>query len=138
MTDAVIREALRLHPPIWGVARESIAPLTLGGHAIEAGALLVAAAWVVQRDPRWWGADALAFRPERWQAEHSRPRLAWFPFGAGSHLCIGMRLALLEMTLAVATWSRHLTLHPLAAPPELTSAVTMRPKHGVPLRAAPR
>lgn len=137
-TDAVVREALRLYPPLWGVAREAIESFKLGDHQVEPGTLLVASAWVIQRDPRWWGADALAFRPERWLEAHERPRLAWFPFGAGPHTCIGMRLAMTEMVLALATWMRHLQLHPLASPPELTMAVTVRPKHGVPLRATPR
>lgn len=137
-TDAVVREALRLVPPIWGVAREATAPLTLGGHDIAPGALLVASAWVIQRDPRWWGPDPLAFRPERWLEDTTRPRLAWFPFGAGAHLCIGMRLALLEMVLAVAEWSKCLHFTAAAPPPALVTSLTVRPKHGVPLRVSPR
>ncbi len=137
-TDAVVREALRLFPPLWGVAREATAPFTLDGYPIEPGALLVASAWVIQRDPRWWGADALAFRPERWLEAHTRPRLAWFPFGAGPHLCIGMRFAMVELVLTIATLTRHLHLHPVGAPPELITSLTTRPKHGVPLRATPR
>jgi cytochrome P450 len=137
-TDAVVREALRLYPPIWGVAREATAPLTLRGHAIAPGALLVASAWVVQHDERWWAPDPLAFRPERWLSECERPRLAWFPFGAGPHLCIGMRLALMEMVFAVAEWSQRLHFHASTPPPELITTLTMRPKHGVPLRVTAR
>lgn len=136
--DAVVREALRLYPPIWGVAREATAPLTVGGFAVAPGSLLVASAWVVQRDPRWWGPDPETFRPERWLTDDAaRPRLAWLPFGAGPHTCIGMRLALVEMVLAVATWSRRLQLHADGDPPTLTTTLTIRPRSGVHLRATP-
>lgn len=137
-TDAVVREALRLYPPIWGVARETTAPLRVGGHAVEPGSVLVAASWVVHRDPRWWGDDPLVFRPERWLEDRARPRLAWLPFGAGPHTCIGMRFALVEMVLAVAVWARRLRLRADADPPELDSSVTLRPRRGVPLRVSPR
>ncbi len=137
-TDAVVREALRLYPPIWGVAREVTAPLTLGEYAVDPGMLVVASAYVIQRDPRWWGPDADAFRPERWHEDSTRPRFAWFPFGAGPHLCIGMRFALMEMTLTLALWCRRLRFHALAPPPRLVTTLTMRPPDGVPLRAEPR
>ncbi|MCY1057566.1 cytochrome P450 [Nannocystis sp. SCPEA4] len=139
-TDAVTREALRLYPPLWGVAREAIAPFSLSGYSVVPGMLLVAAAWVIQRDPRWWGADALTFRPERW-LEHNpstRPRFAWFPFGAGPHLCIGMRFAMMEMVFALATWARRLRFHAESAPPALTTAVTVRPRHPMSLRITAR
>jgi cytochrome P450 len=137
-TDAVVREALRLYPPIWGVAREATASFPLGDYTVDPGTLLVASAWVIQRDPRWWGPDADNFRPERWLEPTTRPRFAWFPFGAGPHLCIGMRFALMEMVIAVATWARTLRFEPLAGPPSLTTSVTMRPTHGVPLRVLAR
>lgn len=137
-TEAVAREALRLYPPLWGVAREATAPLTLGGYSVPPKTLMIASAWVIQRDPRWWGSDALAFRPERWLEGANRPRFAWFPFGAGPHLCIGMRHAMMEMVLALATWSRRLRFSAEGGPPKLVSRLTLLPKRGVPLRVTAR
>ena len=47
-----------------------------------------------------FAADAGAFRPERWLGEDGRPikePKGFMPFGSGPRLCLGMRLANMEM-----------------------------------------
>ncbi|KIG19416.1 putative cytochrome P450 hydroxylase [Enhygromyxa salina] len=136
--EAVVHESLRLIPPIWGVAREATEPTEIGGYRVEAGTNVIASAWVIQRSVRWWGDDALEFRPERWLGERERVRFAWFPFGAGPHLCIGMRFALIEMSLALACWARELRFEVLGPAPGLTSVLTTRPTRAVEVRASAR
>lgn len=138
-TSGFVREVLRLHPPIWGVSRQAVESTTIGGYPVEPGTQVIAAAGVVHRDPRWWGADADAMRPERWIEDSDRPRLSWIPFGAGPHLCIGMQLAMVEMTVAVAIWSRLVRIRCEAEAPEFTLRITNLPKHDIPLtvRGAP-
>ncbi|PRP98513.1 Epi-isozizaene 5-monooxygenase/(E)-beta-farnesene synthase [Enhygromyxa salina] len=135
LLEAVVHESLRLIPPIWGVAREALEPTQIGNLRVAAGTQVVASAWVIQRSTRWWGPDALDFRPERWLDQGQRTRFAWFPFGAGPHLCIGMRFALIEMSLALACWVRRLRFVALGPSPALTSVVTTRPTHPVQVRA---
>jgi cytochrome P450 len=67
--------------------------------------------WIVHRDPRWWP-DADAFQPERWlpggsALDPARPKFSYFPFGAGTRVCIGEQFAWLEGTLALATIARR-------------------------------
>jgi cytochrome P450 len=76
LLEAVIRETLRLHPPAPLVVRRLEAPLACpaagGVKGAVAQALLpagsAAAVWLhaVHRDAAAWGADADAFRPQRW------------------------------------------------------------------------
>lgn len=65
-TDAVLREALRLYPPVWLIGRRARHDVVIGGRTIPAGTIVVCSQWVVHRDPRWF-ADPTAFRPERWR-----------------------------------------------------------------------
>ncbi len=53
--------------------------------------------------PEFWDKPE-EFDPERFLPEKikNRPRFAYFPFGAGSRVCIGQNLALLEAQLAIA------------------------------------
>jgi len=95
--DALAREALRLHPPVWTLARRVRADVALGVHRLRAGTELLIPAWVLHRQPRWWR-DPERFAPERFHLAsplHTRPpRGAWLPFGGGRRKCLGERLAL--------------------------------------------
>ncbi|HMA47019.1 MAG TPA: cytochrome P450, partial [Frankiaceae bacterium] len=141
VTRAVVAETLRLYPPAYAVGRRATRDLELDGWRVPAGALLVVSQWVTHRDPRWWGEDAEQFRPGRWldgegrfgDTAPGRPRLAYFPFGAGSRVCIGESFAWTETVLLLATLARSWT--PAVAPgwvADVRPAITLRPAGGIP------
>jgi cytochrome P450 len=105
-TEQVIRESMRVYPPVYRILRETGEPVDIGGYAFEEGTKLTLPQWNVHRDPRWWD-DPEQFRPERWAGEADRPEYAYFPFGGGPRRCIGMRFALIEAQLILATIARH-------------------------------
>lgn len=132
-TERVVKESMRLFPPVPIIVREAIEPDTIGGYDVPAGATVYASQWVVHRDSRWYD-DPLAFRPERWtdELEASLPRLAYFPFAAGPRRCIGDRFAMLEARLILATMYQnyHLELRS-DRNIEVIPTVTSRPKEDV-------
>ena len=134
-TEKVVKESMRLYPPVPGVVREPVKPDIVGSYEIPAGATVRMHQWVVHRDPRWYD-DPLAFRPERWtdEMEASLPKLAYFPFAAGPRRCVGDRFAMLEARLLLAAVYRrcHLELAP-GTDLDLMATVTARPKDEVPL-----
>ena len=134
--DWVVKEAMRLYPPAWGVGREAVRDCEVGGYRVPKGTQVFAFQWVVHRDPRWYD-DPLAFRPERWgeEAVSRLPRYAYFPFGGGARVCIGNYFATMEAVLILATIARRFRLR-LAdeSPVELVPAMTLRPKGGVLMR----
>ena len=140
-TRAVFSEAMRLRPPAYATSREVITPIVLGGHEIPVGAQVVVSPWVTHRDPRWW-TEPLRFDPDRWLAPRSEPQLkgAYFPFGAGTRVCIGEQFAWTEGILLLATlaqrWRFRLTVP--AASVRAQPAVTLRPSPGVPVVCEPR
>jgi cytochrome P450 len=103
-TRAVMAEALRLFPPAWVVAREALKDCRVGHMPIAKGTILVMSQYLVHRDPRFF-ARADVFDPSRWcsPATTWRPKLAYFPFGAGPRACIGEGLAWMEGVLILAT-----------------------------------
>ena len=66
-------------------------------------------AWVVQRDRKTFGEDCDSYRPERWLADsdstHKMER-AMLQFGAGSHVCLGQNIALMEIYKLVPSLMR--------------------------------
>ena len=130
-TRAVLAESMRLHPPAWTVGREPLQDFEAGGYRIRAGSIVLTSPWILHHDPRWWGGDVQAFRPERWMApdfEASLPRFAYFPFGGGARKCIGEGFAWMEGVLALATLARRWRLR--HAP-----GAQVLPRPGITLRA---
>lgn len=132
-TRQVFAESMRLYPPAWAVSRKAIEPLTIGGYPVPAGAGVLASQWIAHRDPRFFEEPA-SFRPERWTEEFEAglPKLAYFPFGGGPRLCIGMGFAWMEGVLLLATIGRRWRMrlvpgHPVEPHPR----ITLRPRNGV-------
>ncbi len=135
--EMVFAEAMRLYPPVWVTARTCALPYEIAGYPIEPGAILLAPQFCVHRDPRFYP-DPLAFDPERFSesGKAERPRFAYFPFAAGSRQCIAEGLAWMEGVLVLAAIARSWRLMPLDGAPKqiaLQPAISLRPKHGVPL-----
>ena len=137
-TQAVFREALRLYPPVWALARIATRDVRLGRLSLAEGGTVVISQWVVHRDPANFDRP-LAFHPERWLPPHEPPPAgAYFPFGAGSRLCIGERFAWLEGVLVLATLARRWRVIPHDPAPAIDARFTLRPRGGMPatIRAA--
>jgi cytochrome P450 len=139
-TDRIIKESMRLYPPAWTVARETVAPVTFGEYTIPPGRFIFATQWVSHRDPRFF-TDPEQFIPERWEGnfEKSLPRGAYFPFGAGPRICIGNTFALMEARLVMATLAQHYSLK--LAPGQVVATramITLRPCHGMRMQLVPR
>jgi cytochrome P450 len=107
-TTAVVKESMRLYPPVWMTAREAVKECEISGYRIAAGVSLALSPWVPHRDPRWF-ADPDAFRPERWLdgSLDGLPKFAYLPFGGGPRLCTGASLAKLALPLVIATVVRR-------------------------------
>lgn len=99
--DGVILETLRLFPPVWANERQAVEPVEEAGRTWAAGDRAVISTYHLHRNPELW-TDPDRFDPGRFQPTSEGPwrpahRFAYFPFGAGPHLCIGRHLAMLEM-----------------------------------------
>lgn len=138
--NRVINESLRLWPPFWAMTREAVSEDNIGGYRIPAGSLIVVSPYVTQRHPAFWD-EPEKFDPERFRPERSagRHRFAYFPFGAGPRVCIGLPNAMLTLQtcLAMLTQRYHLELVP-DHPIRVHTAMTMRPKYGMLMSLKPR
>ncbi|MCX8063297.1 MAG: cytochrome P450, partial [Anaerolineales bacterium] len=111
LLDAVIKEALRLYPPIHIGNRRVAEPLELEEGTIPAGARLFYSIYLTQRDRRIWEA-AEEFRPQRFLGGRHTPPFAYVPFGGGPRACIGAAFGQLEARLVLTFLLRHFTFEP--------------------------
>ena len=65
--EAVLKESMRIYPPVWVVARRSPEDFPLGEYVVPAGAYLQVSPYVTHRDERYFPAP-LTFDPHRWTA----------------------------------------------------------------------
>jgi cytochrome P450 len=132
-TRMVLAESMRLFPPAYVIGRRALEDYSLGGYHVPARSLVLVSQYVTHRDPRWWP-EPERFDPERFTPERSadRPKFAYFPFGAGTRVCIGEQFAWMEGTLALATIAQRWRLR-LAADQviDTKAVITLRPKFGM-------
>ena len=131
--QAVMSEVLRLYPPAYIMARETMEPCEIGGYEFRPGSTVVISQWIMHRDPRYYD-DPEAFRPERWLdgLADRLPPGAYFPFGAGPRRCIGQGFALLEAAIVTATIAQKFSFRMVPGHPVIPEPlVTLRPRHGI-------
>lgn len=106
---AVVKETLRLHPPVpLLLPRECMRDTAVLGFHVARGTRVFVNAWAVGRDPASWSAPD-EFRPERFLDSEVDFRGAHFqliPFGAGRRVCPGMQFGLATVELALANLVR--------------------------------
>jgi cytochrome P450 len=131
-TRALVQEVMRLYPPVPNLmARRAASADTVCGVRIPKGAMVGVTPWIVHRHRRLWD-DPERFDPDRFLTPSDRHRLAYIPFGAGPRTCIGLQLAMSEISLALALIAPR--WRPTPAPGqtiELQHRITLRPVGGL-------
>jgi sterol 14-demethylase len=97
--EAVLKETLRLHPPLIILLRIVKEEIELGGHVIPVGTMVAASPKVSNRLPEDFP-DPELFDPGRYldpRQEDLVNRWTWIPFGAGKHRCVGSAFAMMQL-----------------------------------------
>jgi len=141
IANAVVRETLRLYPPIIQLMRETREDFPVEGEfTVPAGTTLVLAIYAMHRHRLFWP-DPDAFLPERF-LENGGERTTlnpWLPFGAGPRGCIGSQLARVEMAVFLGLICDALELTPNTdAPLQSKMLWSLRPVGEGPVFARPR
>jgi cytochrome P450 len=136
----VVAEAIRLFPPTWIVVRTAYRGDVLpSGARVLPGSKLYLSQWVMHRSPVWYP-EPERFDPSRFTevARRSRPRHAYFPFGAGPRTCIGEALALGDLSALLTTIVRAVRLAPVTTEVVPRPGITLRARDGIRLRVTAR
>lgn len=132
---AVVDEALRMYPPIWQYPRDAAEPDVVGGYQVPKDSSVFVSVLATHHRPDLWP-DPEAFDPSRFlDADGQRidpPRYSYLPFGGGRRICIGQRLALLQMQVFLAELVRDYRVSLLPGQ-DLTprAMLSLRPDNGI-------
>ncbi len=131
-TEQVIKESLRLFPPVPMVLRKLPEDVEMDGHLIPAGTTCSVMIFAMHRNPEVWPRPD-SFEPERFDKTNpdasSRHPFAFVPFSAGPRNCIGQRFAMFEQKLLLAHLMRsfHVTTHVAESELSVSMGLITRP-----------
>lgn len=131
-TKMMALELLRLYPPGWILPRNVVADDVIDGVRIERGSVIAVSPYLTNRLEEVWE-DALAFDPERFAPECSRPahRYAYSTFGGGPHGCVGKYFFTVETQLIVSSVLSKFR-------PKICGSPSLRPRLGLTLKPRER
>lgn len=135
ITQRVLKESMRLYPPVPAMTRVNREATDIGDVHFPAPALIVIPIYIVHRHRALWD-DPDKFDPDRFlpEREAKHTRMQFMPFGVGPRVCIGAAFAMIEATVVLATFVQSASFawdgqHE----PEPISRVTLHPAGGMPL-----
>jgi cytochrome P450 len=136
--DAVVKETLRLRPPVPVVVRRLLEPLRLGGYQLPAGTTVAPCIHLIHRDERWYE-QPLRFLPERFVGRQPGT-YTWIPFGGGVRRCLAASYAEMEMKRVLRIVLETTELRPVEAGGERArkSAISFSPDQKGLVIAEPR
>src|ERR1017187_624876 len=139
-TQQVIKESLRIYPPVYTMTRNAAADDQVGKHQICQGDNVIIPIHALHRMDDYWD-EPEKFCPERFARARltKEQRKAYIPFSVGQRKCLGANFATIEMLTVLATAGQRVRLrlvdgHPVVVAP----AVTQYPRHGLLMRVEPR
>jgi cytochrome P450 len=132
LLDWVMKEGLRIFPPVPLQFRKSTVATSLGGAEIEPDTELMASIYLINRNPDLYG-EPNRFRPERWDGLDPSPH-EYIVFGGGNRMCPGFIFAHQTMKISLAAiLSRYRVTMVPHARIDYRTRVTLLPYPGVPI-----
>jgi cytochrome P450/NADPH-cytochrome P450 reductase len=139
-TTQVIKETLRIYPPMPVTIRRSLKDGLLGRYRIRKGDVVLVGTLAAHRDPGCWGDNADEFDPDQFAMDKvvARPRHAFIPFSIGKRQCMAQEVTFMMLRVVVFEIYRRYRLQ-LAPGATVTknTVVTTKPV-SVPIVRVPR
>jgi cytochrome P450 len=132
LLERVIKESMRVLPPVPWNGRVTSKPTELGGYALPQGTEVFVSIYQTHHMPELYP-NPEAFNPQRWETIEPTP-YEYNPFSAGQRLCIGAAFAMMEIKIVLAMLLQRYRLQLL---PQLRidrfGLIIMAPKYGMPM-----
>jgi cytochrome P450 len=137
LLDQVIKESLRLYPPIHIGNRRLAKEMDFNGNKVPVGERLFYSIYLTHRDPEVWE-NADAFCPERFAHGRKTPPMSYVPFGGGPRACIGGAFGQAEARVVMAHLLRTFTFEFTNHKIHPHMGATLEPRPGVRMKVTKR
>uniref|UniRef100_A0A3B4B802 Cholesterol 24-hydroxylase n=1 Tax=Periophthalmus magnuspinnatus TaxID=409849 RepID=A0A3B4B802_9GOBI len=128
----VLKESLRLYPPLVGTSRDLNNDMVIDGIRIPGGVTCVLSTYTACRLEKFFK-DPMKFDPDRFHPDAPKPYYCYYPFALGPRACLGQNFAQMEAKVVMAKLLQRFdfTLVP-GQSFDVRDTGTLRPKSGVP------
>ncbi|KAL8509337.1 hypothetical protein ACS0TY_016515 [Phlomoides rotata] len=143
--QAVVKETMRLHPPLpLLLPRKAREDTEFMGYDIPKNTMVFLNAWAIHRDPDAWE-DPLFFRPERFlnsTIDYKGKHYELIPFGSGRRSCVGLLMGEIMFSLTLARliqsfdWELPVNVSPKTL--DMREAMGLSVRKLIPLKVIPR
>jgi cytochrome P450/NADPH-cytochrome P450 reductase len=139
-TTAVIKETMRIYPPMPVTIRRSLKDGTLGRYRIRKGDIILVGTLAAQRDSRYWGPEPDRFDPEQFTMDKiaGRPRHAFIPFSIGKRQCMAQEVTFMMLRVVLFEVYRRYRLRLAPGATVVKNAVVTTKPAAVPVIRVPR
>lgn len=138
--ECVVKETLRLYPPIPVIARNIDEDITIGKQIIPKGTVSIVMIYFLHRHPRFFE-NPDAFMPERFlESSTEKHPFLYIPFAGGARNCIGQKFAQLEDKILLSHILRHFRVESKLSADDLQMSLelVLRPTQGLHVKLLPR
>ncbi|PKK60053.1 cytochrome P450, partial [Rhizophagus irregularis] len=114
--NCIVKETLRIHPPVPMISRANVKDKVIGGYLIPKNTIIMVAISVLHKSTEIWGPTANDFDPKRWLNPLYTKNVTnynYLPFITGARSCIGNKLALAEFKILLSTLIRNFVFQPI-------------------------
>jgi cytochrome P450 len=136
MSKKIIKETLRMYPPVWFLIRQAKEDVHLDQIDIPRGSNVIVSQYVLHRNDNVFSSPE-TWNPYRWtkEFEKSLPKGSYIPFGLGTRKCIGYDFAIAETQMILLLMAKNFSWESLQDPEsfKVKPSITLRPQGDVPI-----
>lgn len=133
LLDEVIKESLRLYPPIHIGNRRVCQDMDFDGNPVPAGERLFYSIYLTHRDEAYWDSPD-QFMPQRFAHGHKQPPYTFVPFGGGPRSCLGAAFGQAEARVVLARLLQTFRFEWVEQKVHTHMGATLEPRPGVRMR----
>jgi cytochrome P450 len=137
LLDQVIKESLRLFPPIHIGNRRIAKEMDFDGNKVPKDNRLFYSIYLTHHDPEIWE-NAEDFCPERFAHGRKTPPMSYIPFGGGPRACIGAAFGQAEARIVMTRLLQTYTFKFISHKIHVHMGATLEPRPGVMMKIMKR
>ncbi len=136
-TEQVIKETMRLYPPVAFMSRTALETDELCGQPVKRKDTVMLPVYALHRNHALWE-NPDTFDPNRFANNYKPDRFSYIPFGDGPRICIGAQFAMIETKIVLSTLISRFKFERIdGKDPKPVLLITLRPEEGIPLKVTP-
>lgn len=125
-TQSAIKETLRIYPPAWAFYRYIINDDLINNIKMPAKSFLMISPYLIHRNKKYWS-EPETYKPERFINEEIN-QFAYLPFGQGPHICIGNKLAMVEIQMILSFLLKRFKFVPIKKEHDILPHIIIKSK----------